>query len=388
MMNLLLGAALKGTLLLAVACGAAFAARRGSANLRRKIWLAALLAMAALLIPAPAVEPARIAALMTRAGSGAALRGRVPVSWSHWALWLWMAGAMLVALRIAAGIAGLARITRKACRVLGNVYTSKHVSTPLTWGALRPVILLPAYASGWTAEKRDWAIRHEQAHIAARDWLWQTFSQAMTAVFWFHPLVWLAAAKLRAEAERAADDAVLCAGADAPEYASQLVEVARHWGASSVAAAVGMVHSPAIENRIAAILNPALRRRPASRAAVLAIFATMAALVVPLAAYQSAQGGEVHHIGEPGLSAPRVLSKVDPEYTQEARAAKIQGVVILSVEIDEYGHAQNITVTRSLDPGLDANAAAAVEVWTFQPGEKDGKPVRVAATIEVNFRLQ
>ena len=52
------------------------------------------------------------------------------------------------------------------------------------------------------------------------------------------------------------------------------------------------------------------------------------------------------------------------------------------------GLAQNIQVTRSLDGGLDQSAIAAVQQWRFKPGEKNGTPVRVAAKIEINFRLK
>ena len=98
-------------------------------------------------------------------------------------------------------------------------------------------------------------------------------------------------------------------------------------------------------------------------------------------------GGKIYRIGEDGVTAPKVLSKTEPAYTLEARNAKIEGTVELSVEIDADGLAQNIEVTRSLDGGLDQSAVAAIQQWRFKPGEKNGKPVRVAAKIEVSFRL-
>jgi|SRR5579864_1312091 len=102
----------------------------------------------------------------------------------------------------------------------------------------------------------------------------------------------------------------------------------------------------------------------------------------------AAQNGEkLYRIGEEGVTAPKVLSKTEPVYTAEARTAKIEGTVELSLEIDADGLAQDIQVLRSLDGGLDQSAVAAVQQWRFKPGEKSGKPVRVAAKIEVNFRL-
>jgi TonB family protein len=79
--------------------------------------------------------------------------------------------------------------------------------------------------------------------------------------------------------------------------------------------------------------------------------------------------------------------KVNPGYTPEAKAAKIQGTVTLTMVVNTQGRADEIQVTRSLDPGLDTNAIGAVSQWQFKPGTKDGQPVDVAVTIEINFKL-
>ncbi|HEV2202806.1 MAG TPA: energy transducer TonB [Bryobacteraceae bacterium] len=88
-----------------------------------------------------------------------------------------------------------------------------------------------------------------------------------------------------------------------------------------------------------------------------------------------------------GVSAPSILSKTEPTYTEEARAARLQGTVVLSLVVDEQGRPQNITVARPLSNGLDQSAVQAVQQWRFNPGMKDGKAVPVIATIEVDFRL-
>ena len=97
-------------------------------------------------------------------------------------------------------------------------------------------------------------------------------------------------------------------------------------------------------------------------------------------------GGGAYRIGG-GVSPPSVLSKVEPEYSEEARKAKWQGTVVLQLVVDEHGLPQQMKVTRSLGLGLDQKAIEAVAKWRFKPGLKDGKPVPVIATIEVNFRL-
>ncbi len=90
-------------------------------------------------------------------------------------------------------------------------------------------------------------------------------------------------------------------------------------------------------------------------------------------------GGEV--------TPPRLRSKVEPNYSEKARKAGLEGVVMLSIEIWEDGRPHNIRVMRGLGLGLDEQAVEAVEQWRFSPGEKDGKPVKVQAQVEVTFRL-
>ena len=97
-------------------------------------------------------------------------------------------------------------------------------------------------------------------------------------------------------------------------------------------------------------------------------------------------GGGAYRIGG-GVSQPKILSKIEPEYSEEARKAKFQGAVVLQIVVDEKGNPRDIKIIRPLGLGLDQKAIEAVEKWKFSPGLKDGKPVPVYAQIEVNFRL-
>jgi TonB family protein len=97
-------------------------------------------------------------------------------------------------------------------------------------------------------------------------------------------------------------------------------------------------------------------------------------------------GGGVYRVGG-GVTAPQLVSKIEPEYSEEARKAKYQGTVTLYIQVDAQGKAINMRVLHSLGLGLDEKAMEAVKKWKFKPGTKDGKPVTVEAQIEVNFRL-
>ena len=87
------------------------------------------------------------------------------------------------------------------------------------------------------------------------------------------------------------------------------------------------------------------------------------------------------------VTQPVLLWKIEPEYTDEARRAKIQGTVVLRIEVDTRGQAQNITLRQSLGLGLDERAIEAVRRWRFRPGYRNGKPWVTAAMVQVNFRL-
>ncbi len=381
MTNLIVTAALKGTIVLGAAWIATALLRARSADLRHRIWLAALVALALLLVPVSVPQTLRMTI-----DAGTAAPGTASVAARSIQVFpiVWSVICALLLLRWGAGIWRLHRITLRS-KEAGPFRVSDAIQTPITWGAIRPVILLPEYVADWSTEQRDVVIRHESAHIERRDWLWQAFAHVMTALFWFHPLVWLAAARLRQDAEHAADDATLAAGVQAPDYADRLMAVARQLSGRAPGAAVAMVRRPALTSRIAAILDSGRIRSKATAGARIAVVLAAAAFLVPLSAFQNKP---VYHVGVDGVTAPSVTYKATPSYTEEAKAAKIQGTVTLTAIVNRLGRTDDIQVTKSLDPGLDANAVAALSQWLFAPGTKDGQPVDVAVTIVINFKLQ
>lgn len=105
--------------------------------------------------------------------------------------------------------------------------------------------------------------------------------------------------------------------------------------------------------------------------------------------YGSRDGGGVEFSGRigGGITAPVVLYKVDPEFSEEARKAKYQGTVVLTIEVGEDGRAHGFRIIHGLGLGLDEKAIEAVSLWKFKPATRNGRPVRAPAIIEVNFRL-
>ena len=87
------------------------------------------------------------------------------------------------------------------------------------------------------------------------------------------------------------------------------------------------------------------------------------------------------------VTSPKLLHKVEPSYTEMARNAKLEGTVLLAAEVWADGKAHNFRVLESFGTGLDGQAINAVRQWLFEPGKKDGRPVKVAVQFQVSFRL-
>jgi TonB family protein len=110
-------------------------------------------------------------------------------------------------------------------------------------------------------------------------------------------------------------------------------------------------------------------------------------LSIGLASGQTGFPPDVFRVG-PDVTAPKVTRQIEPHYSPEARAAEIQGEILFSLVVDEQGQATNIRALNPLGFGLDELALEAIRTWRFQPGVKDGKPVKVGGTIEIHFGLK
>lgn len=98
-------------------------------------------------------------------------------------------------------------------------------------------------------------------------------------------------------------------------------------------------------------------------------------------------GNAIGGLPRKNSTRPELVSKTEPEYSEDARKAKIQGIVVLRIVVEASGQVSDIHVVHSLGLGLDERAIEAVRQWKFRPGTADGKPVSTTALVEVNFRL-
>ncbi|MGH7561224.1 MAG: M56 family metallopeptidase [Gemmatimonadales bacterium] len=249
--------------------------------------------------------PVRTAAAPLRPSSSRTIQDLLPA--------FWLAGTLAILGWCVLGRLGLARLLRRAAalrepdwlasleerRLAAGVappvrlFISPAVGSPATWGLLRPVIVLPPDAVTWSAERRRVVLAHELAHIARGEGIANLIGWAACALYWWHPLVWLASRRLRIEAERAADDHVLARGVPAVEYAAHLLDVARGSRAMRLlgASAIGMARPSTLEGRLLAVLDDTRSRLVPRVFTRRATWLGLAGVVLPLAAVApSAEG--------------------------------------------------------------------------------------------------
>ncbi|HUJ71372.1 MAG TPA: M56 family metallopeptidase [Verrucomicrobiae bacterium] len=251
----------------------------------------------------PARAASTPAAPVTRSGAVVNPRGmetgwsRITqmMDWRALVLAVWLAGALVELARFlgaAVQLHGMARRARpdgdrgrlnlvdelRAEYRIGRrvrLLLSDESLMPMTWGVWHPIMVLPAGSSDWPVDRLRVVLRHELAHVKR----WDCFTQAMAymacALYWFNPLTWFASRQMRAARELACDDLVLNTGARPSDYAGHLVEIAGHFTSAPRLAAVPMVRTSGLKQRVNAILDP--RRR---RTGVTTMMAAAIALIV------------------------------------------------------------------------------------------------------------
>jgi beta-lactamase regulating signal transducer with metallopeptidase domain/HEAT repeat protein len=170
---------------------------------------------------------------------------------------------------------------------------SDRIEMAFACRALSPTIVLPAAAESWADDRRRAVLFHELAHVKRHDLLGHTLGRIACALYWFHPLVWTAAKKLRAESERACDDLVLSCGARPSEYAQHLLDMVtsvRNHGAPVMA--LPMARKKEFEGRMLAILDPAIRRASPGRLQAAGLATMLAFLSVTIAAVSPAPAAQ------------------------------------------------------------------------------------------------
>ncbi|MGI8603729.1 MAG: M56 family metallopeptidase [Verrucomicrobiales bacterium] len=341
---LLLDSALKGLLLLVLAGVVAIAAGKASAATRHLVWMAAVFSLLVLpilsaslpgwrvlprwpaasasAVPSPGSIPsqellsdATAAASASRAPLFASASGLPPappktrVPSGNALMLVWAAGFAVLSARLVVAHWHLRRAARR-CAVIQNgpmmkalddarrqLGVSRRVrllidcrrTIPIVWGVFRPRLLLPAQAAEWDESRLSSVLLHEMAHVKRRDMAVKWLIQLACALYWFNPLVWLAAWRLRVERERACDDLVLSSGVGASDYAGHLLHVATRLSPATWAACgLAMARPSQLEGRLLAVLNERLNRRPMTRVLALAGLVIGLCVMIPVAVLRAA----------------------------------------------------------------------------------------------------
>jgi beta-lactamase regulating signal transducer with metallopeptidase domain len=254
---------------------------------------------------------------------------------------IWLLGFSLLLVKLILGVQQ-AKAMRRASRlqeissVVPHRTTEVRVSltrrppSALTWGILRPVVILPQDSETWTVEKLEAVMRHEFAHVRRLDSLSQMLALSICAFYWFNPLVWLAARALRADAEIAADDAVVRSGISPSAYAAELLQIATEFGRQRqplTTIGVSLMKQSQIETRILSIVDPTNRRRGVASIqgiSVLAVGAFAAVALVSLrptiAVAQDQQKSSI----QPKIVSGQPASNLKPAISQTEK--KVVGI--------------------------------------------------------------
>ena len=436
----------QSTLCLLLAALLALVFRRASARIRHTIWT---FASVKFLVPFSLFVLAgdylgSLAAPLTSPEATIAIR------WLDRPLSLWSLGAdptplggqtlVLLALVWALGVAGLtawrwkewralSRLVRvstrldhgREVRLLRGITRSRtrpqqieilqcdSTLEPAVLGIVRPKLLWPVGLSDRLSDPElESILAHEACHVDRRDNLRALVQMVVEHVFWFHPLVWWLGTRLVDARELACDEEVLQMGTDNRSYAQGILKVCGFYLRAPLTLVAGVGGSDLAARIERIVTGP--RPRPVSVPARLLLAGVLALTIgAPLvlgaasaqrgpvraesanasAAEQDKEKPPVHRAGE-GVTLPKVVHEVKPDYTREAMEAGIQGRLSLQAVVLESGLVGDVEVVDSLDTvyGLDEQAIKAIKQWQFEPGTKDGKPVAVQVEVEFTFKLK
>jgi TonB family protein len=440
-LKFLLMCTIKSILLLALTWLATISLRSCSAALRHRVWASGIVGSLVLpvfmsLLPAwqaaPVVGTEELSsAPMREAKAGldslpamiihARLDSPLSSKLAGIVVVVWMLGFVFVAMRLALGLARVGwasnrakpetsehwlRCVKELCRSLQIArpvqvlrFRNPH-AMPITWGFLKPRVLTPGNAGTWPESRVRIVLSHEFAHIARHDWILQIAAQLACGVYWFNPLVWIAARILREESEHACDDAVLSSGIEPANYAAEILELARNlqnpfrgWSA-----ALAIARTTDLERRFKTMLNPSIDRRCVSRRTRLLTSLIALGLLLPLAAVtlpgESVGGklaGTIHDPGGTAVGNATVILVDQKTNAVFMTASGAKGNFVLKGL--PYGEYELKVVRRGFDvyrtprvllePGRDISENISLQVAADHKGTAEAEPGGASGQLDV-----
>jgi TonB family protein len=357
--------------------------------------------------------------------------------------WLLLAPVLVVTAiamtRIAIGLAYLARCRRGATpiiplpaqvdalqRRLGlevPFVSTPRLSVPITFGWARPIVMVPTSFNRLSADEQEGVACHELLHIHRRDWPVALAEEIVRAILWFHPAVWLLLPKIALSREQVVDAGTVDMTGKRRQYLDALWQIVVCSQNPAAAFAVPLIGRSHLRARVEHLKkeNAMSKTRIIASVVVLVVSVAAAGYVgatvfsaaasttadtlsagnpwsteddKPQAHDEKNKGEESKletwdHDGECAeITDPEAIEKVSPKYPEEARKARIMGLVKLKATITDQGLVEDLEVLESPDEMLTDAAVEATRQWRFKPALCDGKPVGVYYNLTIKFNLE
>jgi TonB family protein len=293
---------------------------------------------------------------------------------------------------------------------------SSRLTAPLTFGWLRPAVLLPGSFHDLSAEQQEGVACHELLHVRRRDWPMTFCEELLRAIVWFHPAVWLILPRISLSREQVVDADTVRLTGKRRQYLEALWQVICSGRNPVAAVAVPFLGRRDLVDRVARLQKEIKMSKTRIALTVLVLAITVPAVGVFGASVFRADQQPTHSMS--GLSTgdesqkeqeeesypkletvsadsvcdeithPVIVEKINPTYPPEARKEKVMGLVIVETVITEEGIVDEIKVVESPDERLSAAAVEAIKQWRFEPALCDGEPVGVYYNLTVKFHLK
>lgn len=324
------------------------------------------------------------------------------------------AGALLRIAYLAVGLVRLRRIRGRATplpkipsavmaaaartNVRVDVLVSPDVTSLVTVGIRRPVVLVPKDFAQLPSPEQEAIACHEFLHVARHDGWSVLVEEIARVLLWHQPAAWAVLSRIELAREQAVDRQVVGATGDRRTYLQALARLAQRAAAAPASAIPFQGRSHVVE-RMASLAKevPVPRTRTALLTALTTVLLALVAAAggfaflladdsKPAGSRSTPPGDTIYETGGP-VSEPVVVSRPRPVYPPEAKAKGLTGIVTLNAVIDETGKVTSVEPLESPDAALTAAAVEAVGTWTYKPAMKDGKPVKVRLHAKVFFQL-
>lgn len=296
--------------------------------------------------------------------------------------------------------------------ICAEIRISDRVKAPLSFGWIRPTILLPEQFYKLPTDQQRAVLWHELIHLKRGDWLFVVFEQFIRALLWFHPAIRMLLGRIDLSREQVVDRQVVLLTGASDTYLRSLYSIAKAFRQTSVAPMIPFIRRGHLKQRVALLrqeVSMTNARRFFMSLFLFLVVATTALIaastvgistgpglseVVPRAT--SNPGFQEEEQAEPGGAITiqdetnvkiKLVKRVNPVYPEEAKKEGLTGSAVLTLKIGKDGKVIETSVKESAHELLDQAAVEAVHQWEYTPPVLDGEPVEVLATVTIAFKL-